>query len=244
MIQQTTRLVPTVNGWLHLGHLMMALVNQTEARRSGGKFIVRFDDSQRAWNYMYTPAELETFKEGMKTDLGWCGINPDIWSSQSQLMPEVLQLAKFLHYDIPADTYGDLEPIEVVGYSMAFYPANERLTAEHVLMDHIEHINCVIRGFDLITETNAYKILANRLGLWRSRHVLLPRLDFPGDVVSKTQGNYKLKDYRAAGIDPVEDLIPRLALDCLVDSFAPWTVENIKPRPVLGKWAKEMLCHS
>jgi glutamyl/glutaminyl-tRNA synthetase len=240
MILYNTRFIPTVNGYLHLGHLYNCLVNQAEAQRSGGYFVIRFDDTQRAWNFKYTASELDNFKFTMKIDLQHFGIAPDRWSSQSDMMKQTVDLAGLLHYDIPPDTYLDLETVEVIGHPESFYPANERLTAEHVLMDCIEGINLIVRGFDLITEAAAYLILAHRLGLPRTRHVYIPRLAFPGDVVSKTAGNFKLKEYRSAGDDP-EEIIRNLALDCLIYPFGPWLLDNLQPHPVLGEWAKALL---
>jgi hypothetical protein len=36
-------------------------------------------------------------------------------------------------------------------------------------------------------------------------------------------------------------LIELLAMDCLRDPFGGWFVDNVKPRPVLGEWAKRLL---
>jgi glutamyl/glutaminyl-tRNA synthetase len=243
MIKYNCRFCPTVSGWLHLGHLYMCLVNIAEAQRTGGQFIVRWDDTQRIWNRKFTQHQLMELKLTMQIDLKWAGVDPDRWSAQSDLMQQALDLAHYLDYDLPDDTYDDLQTVEVIGDAAPYYPANERLTAEHVLMDHIEGVNLVIRGRDLITEANAYLILAHQLGFARTRHIYIPRLDFPGDVVSKTAGNFKLKDYRAAEIDP-DEIIIRLACDCLKDAGGGWFADNVKSRPVLGEWAKRILCHS
>jgi len=234
-----TRFNPTVNGYLHLGHLYNILVNQAEARRSGGKFIFRFDDSQRYWNWKHG-ASVESFKWQMRDDMEWLGIEPDAWSSQMEMMPQVERLANVLDYRLPTDTFNDYEGIEVVGSTTAYYPANERLTAEHVLMDQIEGITCLIRGMDLITEANAYKITACQFGFMRVRQVYIPRLIFAGDVVSKTAGCYKVKDFRQAGLTP-DEIVSLLEVDCLKDIRAGWNFENIKAMPILGKWAKEAL---
>ena len=48
-MKYNTRFNPTVSGSLHVGHLYMALVNEVEAHRSGGKFYIRVDDTQDCW---------------------------------------------------------------------------------------------------------------------------------------------------------------------------------------------------
>ena len=221
---------------------MMCLVNMAEAQRTGGQFIARFDDTQRCWNYRFTEKQIFEFKFTMQLDLQYFGVDPDRWSAQSDLMHDARALATFLDYDLQPDSFGDLETVEVIGDPIPYYPANERLTAEHVLMDFIEGVNLVIRGRDLLTEAGAYLNLAHRLGLPRTRHIYIPRLDFPGDVVSKTAGNFKLKDYRMAGLDPQREVIELLAMDCLKDPFGGWFTENVKSRPTLGEWAKKVLC--
>jgi hypothetical protein len=69
--------------------------------------------------------------------------------------------------------------------------------------------------------------------------VYVPRLAFADGGVSKTQGNFKLAQFRRAGIDP-RDVVDYLAYDCLVDGLV-WRIDNVKPNPVLGAWAEEML---
>jgi hypothetical protein len=62
MVRFTTRFNPTLNGYLHLGHVMMCLVNRAEATEHGGKFLVRFDDDQRYWQWLHTPSEIASYR--------------------------------------------------------------------------------------------------------------------------------------------------------------------------------------
>ncbi len=63
-----TRFAPNPNGPLHLGHVRAALLSYEYARRYGGKFILRFEDTnpQNARLDMY---------ELIRTDLRWLGID-------------------------------------------------------------------------------------------------------------------------------------------------------------------------
>ncbi len=65
-----TRFAPNPNGPLHLGHVRAALLSYEYARRYGGKFILRFEDTnpQNALPEMY---------ELIRQDLGWLGISWD-----------------------------------------------------------------------------------------------------------------------------------------------------------------------
>lgn len=65
-----TRFAPNPNGPLHLGHVRAALLSHEYARRYGGKFILRFEDTnpQNALPEMY---------ELIRKDLRWLGISWD-----------------------------------------------------------------------------------------------------------------------------------------------------------------------
>jgi len=65
-----TRFAPNPNGPLHLGHVRTALLSHFYARKYGGKFILRFEDTnpENALPEMY---------EQIKIDLRWIGISWD-----------------------------------------------------------------------------------------------------------------------------------------------------------------------
>ncbi|MFT4700921.1 MAG: glutamyl-tRNA synthetase, partial [Yoonia sp.] len=41
----TTRFAPSPTGWIHIGNLRAALFNYSIARKAGGTFILRIDDT-------------------------------------------------------------------------------------------------------------------------------------------------------------------------------------------------------
>jgi glutamyl-Q tRNA(Asp) synthetase len=62
-----TRFAPSPTGWLHLGHAFAALFAHDEARKSGGRFLIRLEDiDQTRVRPEYEAAILE--------DLAWLGI--------------------------------------------------------------------------------------------------------------------------------------------------------------------------
>ena len=65
------RYAPSPTGWLHLGNARPALLNWLFARRHGGRYILRLDDTDAA-------RSSDVFAEGIKTDLDWLGIRPDL----------------------------------------------------------------------------------------------------------------------------------------------------------------------
>jgi glutamyl-tRNA synthetase len=73
----TTRFAPSPTGNLHVGNVRAALHNWMWARKHGGRFILRIDDT-----------DLERSKEEyvtqIRADLGWLGLDWDLEARQSQ----------------------------------------------------------------------------------------------------------------------------------------------------------------
>jgi glutamyl/glutaminyl-tRNA synthetase len=236
-----TRFCMTANGPAHLGHLMTILVNYHEAHETGGKFIFRFDDNQRVWKYLLGENAIESYMDLAQVDLDWLGIVPDVWSEQSELLPQAIKLASRLGYEWPDFSFADMPTVEMAGSNIPYYPLTESDTIQHVFDDFIEGVTFCLRGEDLLTEACLYQYFVKKYQLPRVRLGYLRRLDFTGgEVVSKTAGNFKLCAFRDAGIDP-QILIKRLAIDCLVDPAKGWRFANVKQWPVLGEWAEDAL---
>jgi glutamyl-tRNA synthetase len=72
-----TRFAPSPTGRLHVGNIRTALHNWLWARRNGGKFILRLDDTDQE-------RSSEAFAEGIRKDLHWLGLAPDEEHRQSQ----------------------------------------------------------------------------------------------------------------------------------------------------------------
>src|SRR5271157_1726878 len=66
-------------GRIHIGNARTALLNWLYARRLGGTFILRFEDTDRE----RSKAE---YAEGIEADLAWLGIKPDMVRRQSERM--------------------------------------------------------------------------------------------------------------------------------------------------------------
>lgn len=70
------RFAPSPTGLLHVGNARTALLNALFARREGGTFILRLDDTDRARSE-------ERYVEAIGEDLTWLGIPPDRLARQS-----------------------------------------------------------------------------------------------------------------------------------------------------------------
>ena len=72
----TTRFAPSPTGRLHVGNIRTALHNWMLAKRAGGRFLLRIDDTDQA-------RSKEDYVEAIRADLAWLGLVPDAEERQS-----------------------------------------------------------------------------------------------------------------------------------------------------------------
>src|SRR4051794_17681754 len=65
-----TRFAPSPTGRLHVGNIRTALHNWLWARKRGGRFMLRIDDTD-------AERSREHFVDAIRADLAWLGLNPD-----------------------------------------------------------------------------------------------------------------------------------------------------------------------
>lgn len=99
------RFAPSPTGRIHIGNARTALFNWLYAKKRGGSFILRYDDTDRA-------RSTEEFAQGIAEDLAWLGIVPDLVEKQS---------ARFAAYDAAADRLREM------GRLYACYETEEEL---------------------------------------------------------------------------------------------------------------------
>jgi len=75
----TTRFAPSPTGWLHIGNLRAALFNYAIARKAGGTFVLRIDDTDLGRSE-------DRYIDGIKEDLTWLGLTWDKVEHQSARM--------------------------------------------------------------------------------------------------------------------------------------------------------------
>ncbi len=83
----TVRFAPSPTGYIHIGNARTALINWLFAKRSGGTFILRFDDTD-------LERSKPEFANAIARDLKWLGVNPDVTVKQSE---------RFSFYNAAAD---------------------------------------------------------------------------------------------------------------------------------------------
>jgi glutamyl-tRNA synthetase len=81
------RFAPSPTGRIHIGNARTAILNWLLARKTGGQFILRYDDTD-------TARSTEEYARGIAADLEWLGISPARVEWQSK---------RFARYDAVAD---------------------------------------------------------------------------------------------------------------------------------------------
>jgi glutamyl-tRNA synthetase len=81
------RFAPSPTGRIHVGNVRAALMNYMFAKKVGGKFMLRLDDTD-------LERSTEEFSQAIIEDMAWLGLNHDLTSKQSE---------RFAQYDAAAD---------------------------------------------------------------------------------------------------------------------------------------------
>ena len=71
------RFAPSPTGKLHVGNVRTAIFNYLFARKAGGTFLLRIDDTD-------TERSTQAYEDGIRTDLTWLGITWDDTFKQSE----------------------------------------------------------------------------------------------------------------------------------------------------------------
>jgi glutamyl-tRNA synthetase len=101
----TTRFAPSPTGMLHVGNVRTALHNWLWARKHGGRFLLRIDDTD-------IERSKEDYVDGIRADLAWLGLDID---------GEERQSARFVLYET------EFEKLKAAGRVYACYETPEEL---------------------------------------------------------------------------------------------------------------------
>ena len=76
-IAPVVRFAPSPTGRIHIGNARTAMLNYFFARKHGGTFLLRFDDTD-------SERSTEEYALGIEVDLAWLGVAPDRKFRQSE----------------------------------------------------------------------------------------------------------------------------------------------------------------
>lgn len=85
----TTRFAPSPTGHIHVGNLRTALMNYLIARKAGGTFILRLDDTDRE-------RSKQEYADGIQRDMEWLGLTWDRIERQSDRLDRYAEAAEGL----------------------------------------------------------------------------------------------------------------------------------------------------
>lgn len=88
----TVRFAPSPTGRLHIGNIRTAVLNYLFAKKEGGRFILRLDDTDRE-------RSTEEFAEAIRADLSWLGLYWDAEDRQSSRLKRYGDVADSLRSD-------------------------------------------------------------------------------------------------------------------------------------------------
>jgi len=108
----TVRFAPSPTGLLHLGNARTALVNWLFARKQGGHFLLRIDDTDRA-------RASEEYVAAIREDLAWLGLD---WDQEAR------QSARFERYDAA------LERLKAAGRLYPCYETEDELEIKRAML--------------------------------------------------------------------------------------------------------------
>lgn len=89
MTQTVTRFAPSPTGYIHVGNLRPALMNWMIARKAGGTFILRLDDTDKE-------RSKQEYVDGIMEDLEWLGLTWDRVERQSARLDRYAEMADLL----------------------------------------------------------------------------------------------------------------------------------------------------
>lgn len=137
-----TRFAPSPTGRLHVGNVRTALLNWLLARKAGGRFLLRLDDTDAA-------RSTEAFAQSIRDDLAWLGMTPDSETRQSDRLARYADMLERLaadgHVYRAYETPDELELKRKVALSRGAPPVYDRAALGLTDADHARFAAAGIR---------------------------------------------------------------------------------------------------
>ena len=247
----SVRISPTVNGYAHIGHLVLALVN--DAHRDSGKLYLRFEDYQPHFRGLLGAERIEQFKSSFRTMLHWAGIEFEEQSCRDILhlikpCPAEAHLNNFLalagrnhptHTPNNAKFYLNVDDFE-------FHPYFPVITWNRVIWDNNFDVDPVIRGVDLVSESSLYQFFASLLDLKFPclayiPHLMIQNSEGHRQKLSKSRNQLPYQITEIMRHVSFEDALAVLKCCCLKETEGDFRLDNLKSEFVLHRDFMEMV---
>jgi len=218
-----TRFAPSPTGQVHIGNIRAAIYNWLFARHTGGKFLLRIEDTDRARS---TPAALQTVLDA----LAWLDLNPDeppLYQSARTAAhlaaaEELLRRGCAYRTDKGGTGQGECVLFRMPGTDLSFHDeikgdlvkqaadlpdfvivrsdSTPVFHLANVVDDIAMQVTHVIRGDDHVANTFRHIALFRALGAPVPKYAHLPMIvNAQGKPYSKRDGAAYVGDFRAQG---------------------------------------------
>ena len=134
------RFAPSPTGFIHVGNARLALINWLAAKKMGGKFVLRLDD---------TDAERSTdeFAEAIKVDMKWLGLEWDSVEKQSDRLAaydvafDILKAAGRVYecYETPQDLDRQRKILRSQGKAPVYSPPDAEKLQKYIDEGRVAH---------------------------------------------------------------------------------------------------------
>lgn len=219
-----TRIAPSPTGFLHLGTARTAYFNWLAARASGGRFLLRIDDTDTSRNQADCVDVIYRGMDYLRLDYDLTFKQSDRFDRYHQVAQQMLDAgtacrrdgAVYLRAPLPAHVAGfqdvaagtiPLTPLDVDCITSLVLLRSDGMPTYHFanVVDDIDHdVSFVIRGADHIANTLRQVAIYHALGapVPRYAHVGLLHDLATGRKLSKSTGAKSLLDFQADGVHP------------------------------------------
>lgn len=222
------RIAPSPTGYMHVGTVRAALFNYLFARKHGGKFILRIEDTDKA-------RSKQEFEANILESLSWLNLNYDEFYRQSELAPRHREYLKKLVAEDKAYVSNEKHPesgedssvirfrnagsiisfddlirgkvtfdTKELGDFVIAKSFDEPLYHLAVVIDDFDMgVTHVIRGEDHISNTPRQILIQEAIGAPRPKYAHLPLiLGSDRSKLSKRNGTVSVSQYRDDGFLP------------------------------------------
>ena len=134
------RFAPSPTGYLHVGNARLALINWLAAKKMGGKFVLRLDDTDKE-------RSTDEYAEAIKTDMQWLGLDWDSVEKQSDRLStydaafDVLKAAGRVYecYETPQDLDRQRKILRSQGKAPVYTPPDADKLQRYIEEGRVAH---------------------------------------------------------------------------------------------------------
>lgn len=220
-----TQFAPSPSGYMHVGHLWLAMLCRAVADAQGGRFILAFDD-------LTAPAfvgasQVAKISDDTRRLLEAVQCEPDVvcWCSRERPVLEGFLQSRGLALAEAALPVRLFQPL--AGGWHDYSELQVKHVAYYAVSDYLHGVNPLIEGADLAPLMGLYLAFCGQLGLPTPEVHLLPRVSVNAVVAAKSHSAAPASHYLEQ-LGP-EALCEAIRRGCLREWDGPLALANVNP---------------